>query len=349
MLARIQFHRGLKSNVGPAEIVHVELKLGSEFHDFVSGARIQDASLDLQYRSVGAMGIKSLLCSPPPPSTPIAARVSYRQDGNIARCSFRSPAQEGCIVFIASASMHEGSCSACASILPLVSEPFWVSRDCKLLAATVLLSNYRLLHPRGGGDSTVVALKESYGTLLGAHLYDSSVVLTEHLAERECLDCSVIVELGAGCGLVSIACAALFQVPAIATDLKEQLPLLEANVALNGASRVHCQELRWECGAQLQALSDSIDGAALFVAADVLYDAGMAVHFIRAASFLLSAVTTRKSRATFLVAQKNRDSSSEGALREKWQGIDARLCWTCVAMRAQVLVWKLELSPTSES
>lgn len=72
-------------------------------------------------------------------------------------------------------------------------------------------------------------------------VWDSSIVLSKHL---ECLGPSRlrgkrVVELGAGCGLVSVVCSRL-GADCVATDLEDNLPLLEDNCTSNGALSFMC-------------------------------------------------------------------------------------------------------------
>eukprot|EP01033_Poteriospumella_lacustris_P004500 gene4500-3217_t len=160
----------------------------------------------------------------------------------------------------------------------------------------ILCSNYReisFVDPLSRQPSTFV-VKEDYGATIGSHVYDSSIVLGQYLYEtianqdHACQYCRVI-ELGAGCGLISIAAASILQrahlpsssTPQVfATDRKSQLPLLQWNVERNpSAVDVSCHELDWDNGKHVQQFvqflgttSVSPPPSTLILAADVLYD-----------------------------------------------------------------------------
>lgn len=64
-------------------------------------------------------------------------------------------------------------------------------------------------------------------------IWDCSVALSCFLAGSDSsrVGGKRVVELGAGCGLVSVLCAALGAEEVIATDIADMMPLLKLNVA----------------------------------------------------------------------------------------------------------------------
>ena len=135
-------------------------------------------------------------------------------------------------------------------ILPLLTDVF------ELVATTVgmnltttpLLSCYRLC--------AGLVIKEEYGHTIGSHVYDSSIVMLRYLNRTllqsplsssssstssspiytSILSCSpndIMMELGSGCGLVSMWLSQHIPMRIVATDLAAQLPFLRSNVHRN--------------------------------------------------------------------------------------------------------------------
>ena len=133
-------------------------------------------------------------------------------------------------------------------ILPLLTDIFeLVATSVGMNMTTPLLSCYRLC--------AGLIIKEDYGHTIGSHVYDSSIVMLRFLNKMllqsqssssqtssssldytSILTCSttdVVIELGSGCGLVSIWLALHIPVRVVATDLEAQLPSLRSNVDRN--------------------------------------------------------------------------------------------------------------------
>lgn len=242
-------------------------------------------------------------------------------------------------------------------MLDLISDMFEVTTEsAQLSAAAVLLCNYRML-PLGAGAGAGAGgllLKESYGLSLGAHIYDSAVVLAQHVAQLSAFaGRSTVVELGAGCGLVGMAAATALALgqgqgtagQVILTDMQQALPLLKENVLLNSLDgAVRCEELRWDDRQQIDRLLLSLlsapEASVLFLAADVLYDQQEAKCFIAMMLRLLRAC----AGSACVVAQKNRQTLPAAALGEHWQGIEAGLRWSCLHDSMHVLLWQVSLA-----
>jgi predicted nicotinamide N-methyase len=147
-------------------------------------------------------------------------------------------------------------------ILPLLTGCFNViSQDQVALvhSAVPVLTNYRIF--------SGILIEEDYGRTLGSHIYDSSVSIIRYLSRQKVSDGStalkgsksttanesqnsqhsVALELGAGCGLVSIWLSKESTMRrVIATDKACQLPLMTRNIARNGAQdRCSASELDW--------------------------------------------------------------------------------------------------------
>mmetsp|Transcript_40329 Transcript_40329/g.111065 ORF Transcript_40329/g.111065 Transcript_40329/m.111065 type:complete len:222 (+) Transcript_40329:60-725(+) len=116
---------------------------------------------------------------------------------------------------------------------------------------------------------------------LGGRLWPGSEVLIRHIADNQELlaHCHSIVELGSGTGAVGIAISALLSLTAgsqdhrvVVTDLENLVPLLEANIGLNGTSQhVRAAPLFWGTGAATELASELGGFADAVVMADVAY------------------------------------------------------------------------------
>jgi hypothetical protein len=217
-----------------------------------------------------------------------------------------------------------------------------------------------------------VLIKESYGSLLGAHIYDSALTLSDYLhsSHLSSHQGDVIVELGAGCGLVGLTCLHHSH-HVVFTDKREQLELLRENILTNAQeadiSKWHCLELDWSRSEHFQSLLAILtpyqrDGHdILLLAADVLYDAEYAVIFLSMLHFLLlhlgNSVGQQRGCVCSYVAQKNRQHQPVETLQYQWESVCVKhiysiaavverrpkLVWKCVQDIMQVIVWKIEL------
>ncbi|KAJ2310770.1 hypothetical protein IWW54_003011, partial [Coemansia sp. RSA 2705] len=102
--------------------------------------------------------------------------------------------------------------------------------------------------------SPVRVLQDATGTTrcgVGATVWDAGLVLAKYLDRQTAegrLDLAgkTVLELGAGTGIVGIALARLQpQSTVVLTDKQELVPLLERNIALNGAQNASAQRLDW--------------------------------------------------------------------------------------------------------
>ena len=79
----------------------------------------------------------------------------------------------------------------------------------------------------------------------GLELWDSSIMLAEHLLQSEATDTNVAVELGCGLGLVSIALTS-FGWNVTATDNEPTaLAFAQHNAQLNAVKSIKCETLDW--------------------------------------------------------------------------------------------------------
>jgi predicted nicotinamide N-methyase len=219
-----------------------------------------------------------------------------------------------------------------------------------------------------------IIIKEVYGSTIGSHVYDSSVVmciyLSEILNESSDLSNSSVIELGAGCGLVSIFLMKYFGFSSYVTDRLNQIPLLTENIQLNDlVEQSFVLEFEWNDPNQFQTLMNAIISnksiVRYIVAADVLYDASVVTQFLRILTslyFCCSDHTDDKdenSCGAVLVAQKNRDNSSTKEMQHllttrlldlfpKDVNESRMVTVNCVFERYDVVIWQFQLEQKIE-
>ncbi|PGG98307.1 hypothetical protein GX51_06869 [Blastomyces parvus] len=145
-----------------------------------------------------------------------------------------------------------------------ISESLVPVRDNKT-AGTVLLSLEGLLQPP-------LQIKEDLKDGCGGKLWPAGMVLAKYMLRKHKSDLrgKIIVELGAGGGLVGLAVARGCAVdsPIYITDQVPMLALMQSNVQLNGLSDiVHPAVLDWGCALPETVPSDP----AIILAADCVY------------------------------------------------------------------------------
>jgi len=124
----------------------------------------------------------------------------------------------------------------------------------------------------GGGELMTFeqrAFREATG--FASTVWDSSIVVSRYLEKTGlCSGCRVL-ELGAGCGLVSAVAATTGAAFVAATDLEENLPLLQRNLAqatTSSRERPTVAALRWGDAAAADALGGRFD---LVLGCDIMY------------------------------------------------------------------------------
>jgi predicted nicotinamide N-methyase len=260
-ILRIHLRRSVKSLVTAGSALRLELSYSSEFCDsvpslpgnhsvmavFVKGNNISacellEAVLSLKAFEVVLEASESL---PSRLSLTVPNEIGFHQ---LFLFSKRPPPKVGPVNRLLK-----------PLILPLLTGCFnIISQDQVALvhSAVPVLTNFRIF--------SGILIEEDYGKTLGSHIYDSSVSIIRYLLRQKVSDgstalegsesCtadesrhSVALELGAGCGLVSIWLSkesSFHRV--IATDMACQLPLMTRNIARNGAQdRCSVRELDW--------------------------------------------------------------------------------------------------------
>lgn len=259
VIARIQLIRSVKSSVLASSSTNFDIILASEFFEAIPKL--------IESVSVFAVFIPQLIG----PSTAIVKTLkeSWVHPCELSRtqrgpCQFSLtfPADVG-IYQLFLFSNQKSFCSGDTTenrkiiILPLLSSQFNVeSADQMKIYSYVmpLLASFRIIDD--------VVIEEEYGKMLGSHIYDSSVAilryLTLHLGRlfetgantfptSSSSDIDVALELGAGCGLVSIWLSKKqYFRRVIATDIELQLPLIDRNIKRNAAQEsCVCKSLDW--------------------------------------------------------------------------------------------------------
>ena len=256
-IARIQLVRSVKSIVLAASTVTLEAVFASEFYDsipelvdinslyaaFIPVQSGQSPPLPTILKSTSAFACKSSK------SKKCGGKFNLTFPTGTGRYQlFLFSGQEASL--LSDPNKHTGGI-----ILPLLTSHFDVVSAEEMAVSNVmpLLSCHRII------DSIVI--EEEYGKMLGSHIYDSSVVILRFLAshydsptnniEVENIEnkrkLSVAVEIGAGCGLVSIWLSKFEYIHRVlATDLELQLPLIERNIQSNNVShRCSTKALNW--------------------------------------------------------------------------------------------------------
>lgn len=111
----------------------------------------------------------------------------------------------------------------------------------------------------------------------GATLWDCALVLTRALAEHyPSMEGMVVLELGAGLGLVGMACAAALGATVVSTEREIAVPLLRRNVEHNAAAlqRRGCVEvapLSWGAAPTGALIAERPAGFDLIVGSDLVF------------------------------------------------------------------------------
>eukprot|EP01094_Clydonella_sp_ATCC50884_P003743 TRINITY_DN12860_c0_g1_i1.p2 TRINITY_DN12860_c0_g1~~TRINITY_DN12860_c0_g1_i1.p2 ORF type:complete len:229 (-),score=65.33 TRINITY_DN12860_c0_g1_i1:133-819(-) len=136
----------------------------------------------------------------------------------------------------------------------------------------------------------------------GAALWDAGKVLAkylEHRARAHPLGGKKVLELGAGCGLVSVT-AAILGANVTSTDIPVMLPLLESNIAANRtafAPSASCDVLPFEWGSDHSHLGGPFD---VVLGSDVVFKETLlepmlldSWHLLRPGGYMVNVVEVR--------------------------------------------------------
>ena len=122
----------------------------------------------------------------------------------------------------------------------------------------------------------LIIIRENYAATLGSHLWDSSIILSRYFALNRAnyLNGDTVIELGAGLGLCGLWFAKFTNFKRVLiTDKLEQLNYIQSNIDLNSLN-----EKAEVAVLDLSQVSEneSFNFVNLIIAADVLYDEGLA-------------------------------------------------------------------------
>lgn len=185
-----------------------------------------------------------------------------------------------------------------------------------------LVSSLKVVRPIVLRDGILIHINEDYGCSIGSHIYDCSFVLVNFLASYfsiNSIDSSrtVILELGAGCGLVSLWLAKVgFSV--VSTDRSDTLSILRDNVCQNElGDSIASLELNWgknsiceECWKLLCSKS-----FAMVVAGDVFYEKDAIYLLVDTIfEFLNKMLSMNRSGNTVFLAQKMRKQTDNAGI-----------------------------------
>ena len=371
-VARIQFLRSIRSLVLEKSTVSIKLIVCSEFNDPISDISESNSRFSITL---------SLIGSKSGDNAPITSQSSFILP--ITSCSSNSESSDlrfqlppGAIgdgyltISLLPTSSESRSCSCCISdsvvdgilVIPIISEVFTIlPSDSSISGHRTLLGSYRKLNincqgHNNPGDRDSVIVHEQYGATLGSHLYDSSIILLRYFEKQPLFDydcdnsTKIIVELGAGCGLVGLWCSTVFNNAAVyLTDMICQKKIINHNIQVN-KQETRCQfmELEWSGDKHISKLNETIESSYpsssidTLIATDVLYDRDASKLLFHAIRKLAKPGVTQ-----VFIAQKLRQNTITDALH-----VDIRLeedfqDVTNVYEEANVIVWKFVLSPNS--
>jgi predicted nicotinamide N-methyase len=260
-VCRLQFRRALPSIVKAGVLLSTEIVSCSEFNEPVACAI--HSPVDLLEITLTKHENNNEI------TVPLVLPLLTKATDSGTRVGWVTPSECGEYSLMVQRKSNSSACSC--TILPFKTAPFKVVSERNRSNDTVgqyippLLWNYR---PLRCGVSTVL-LKEEYGTTIGSHIYDSSVVLMKYIEQSpdtiasifgsRVAGCHNVLELGSGCGVAGIWLSSYQSQSMLSqrisgnetnadevlqpgqngvcsvylTDMKSQLPLLSHNVTLN--------------------------------------------------------------------------------------------------------------------
>ena len=258
-VARIQLIRSVKSSVTAASTVNFEIILSSEFFDtipkLVESVELFAAFIPVPIERSATLSMKLKEAR----AFPCNLRSTMT---GLSRFPLTFPAALGAyqlFLFSNQKASHpsESNKDSGIIILPLLTSRFnVVSGEEMTFKSHVmpLLVSFRFI------DGIII--EEEYGKMLGSHIYDSSIIILRYLtanlaslltndaakSSAVCVsDIDIALELGAGCGLVSIWLSKQqYFCRVISTDMELQLPLINRNIKRNAVHGVcTCRALDW--------------------------------------------------------------------------------------------------------
>jgi predicted nicotinamide N-methyase len=364
MIVRVHLRRSIKSHITPMSTIKLEVALTSEFFGRENYLEADCRLMGLFIKSDSSFSTVSLLQE----INECAIVFPLKSDiGHLSHYTIAAPDEVGAyhlFIFPYETDPSESIFKKRFIILPLLTDCFnVVSKDHAAMTQFIpsLLSCYRVIHG--------IIIEEEYGKTVGSHVYDCSIAILRYLASSHTVDgmtgsnvrsCSsntpdrmtVAVELGAGCGLVSIWLAKRNKFNSvIATDMDNQLPLILRNIERNNVQPVcSSKELNWSLtvGSGRKDLESSQfsfklqreylgmhddEHLDMIIAGDVMYSKSLTEDFITVLRALAVPYVT-----VIYLAQKLRNADRKDSYDiASTPGIRCECVWE----EADVLIWKI--------
>jgi predicted nicotinamide N-methyase len=185
-----------------------------------------------------------------------------------------------------------------------------------------------------GDNNIAFKVKESFGSALGSHIWDSAYMLWTYFINTTTMSSrTTVLELGCGSGAVGLACAAYFkEASIILTDLPSQRQLVEENILLNGLTNCVFSALDW-CSLAASEVNLGERRVDYILAADVLYNAEV-LPFL----FDVLRKYSTAGHTVVYISQKRRSDSSNLHIESAGD-----LIWERVSEQYHVVIWRISL------
>lgn len=360
MIVRVHLRRSIKSHITPMSTIKLEVALTSEFFGRENYLEPDCRLMGLFVKSNSNFSTVSLLEEINQYATEIPLKSDIRHPSHY---TITAPDEVGAyhlFLFLNQTDPSESKFKKWLVVLPLLTDCFnVVSKDHAAMAQFIpsLLSCYRVI------DGIII--EEEYGKTVGSHVYDCSIAILRYLATFHIADgmngsnvrtcffdapdrMTVAVELGAGCGLVSIWLAKRNKFNrVIATDMDNQLPLILRNIERNSLQSVcSSKELNWSLSVgNLESSQFSFklqrehfgmhddEHLDMIIAADVMYSKSLAEDLIT----VLKALAVPNVTVIYL-AQKLRNADRKDSYDiASTPGLRCESVWE----EADVVIWKI--------
>ena len=215
-VARLQLRRSLPSVISQKKRIQVEVILASEFADSIPGL-------------LGVYSIDVSLVAPTQPLRRLCVLKSVTDMRNeIVYMLIDPPPELGTYRLLFDVTRNDSTKDIDTIVLPLLTDTFEIVEKeiSGSMRSMPSLYSWRLV-----GDLQIL---EEYGKTLGSHIYDSSIIMLQYLMKslHDFNTRRVAVELGSGCGLLSIWLSKYYAA-VLATDKSYQLPLIRENIKCN--------------------------------------------------------------------------------------------------------------------
>lgn len=204
----------------------------------------------------------------------------------------------------------------------------------------------------------VVQVVESRAVCTGHFLWPAAKHLSNYLCSKNVVAGRKVLELGAGCGLVSLVACCLGAHRVVSTDLPEMLPRLKRNVELNlNSSCIEVRALGWGASQLTQDHSWAIEKFDVILGSDITYSTSAEDLF--ALWVLLAELCTARTLTILAHAVRNHDQADilRAAVQRHWGGAQvlelfqasANMPIPDVAGQEPVLIFVLEGKPILSS